>query len=111
MQSLCQYLLELYCFIIFSVRIFTFYFYRIIDAFYKYKQKCIFTSKSSSDVCDIVIMRQSPDIEGYNGIPLNKFLALNSIAEIMAMPSNMSTDADNTMNASSTNEIILKYLQ
>ena len=111
MQSLCQYLLELYCFIIFSVRIFTFYFYRIIDAFYKYKHKCIFTSKSSSDVCDIVIMRQSPDIEGYNGISLNKFLALNSIAEIMAMPSNMSTDADNTMNASSTNEIILKYLQ
>lgn len=54
-----------------------------------------------SDVCDIVIMRQSPDIEGYNGISLNKFIAINSIAEIMAMPSNMSTDTKNT---SQTNE-------
>jgi hypothetical protein len=63
-----------------------------------------FTSKSSSDVCDIVIMRQSPDIQGYKSIPLNKFLAINSIAEIMALPSNISTGANYTMNASSTNE-------
>ncbi|HET8856934.1 MAG TPA: DUF1259 domain-containing protein [Nitrososphaeraceae archaeon] len=57
-----------------------------------------------SDVCDIVIMRQSPDIEGYNGISLNKFIAINSIAEIMAMPSNMSTGTNNTTNTSQTNE-------
>ena len=57
-----------------------------------------------SDVCDIVIMRQSPDIQGYNGISLNKFIAINSIAEIMAMPSNMSTGANDTPNTSSNNE-------
>ena len=49
-------------------------------------------------------MRQSPDIEGYNGISLNKFIAINSIAEIMAMPSNMSTGTNNTMNTSQTDE-------
>lgn len=48
-------------------------------------------------------MRQSPDIQGYNGISLNKFIAINSIAEIMAMPSNMSTGATDTSNTSAAN--------
>ena len=34
------------------------------------------------DVCDILILRDSPQIKGHNGTILNKFLAINSLVEI-----------------------------
>lgn len=44
----------------------------------------------NKDVCDFVVLRQAPDIIGYNGTILNKFLAINSLFEIMSAAPNMS---------------------
>ena len=41
------------------------------------------------DVCDILILRDSPQIKGHNGTILNKFLAINSLVEITPMMPNM----------------------
>jgi hypothetical protein len=50
----------------------------------------------SKDVCDIVILRQTPQIMGHNGTVLNKFLAINSLVEIMKAPDNMSKSTGNS---------------
>jgi cytoskeletal protein RodZ len=49
----------------------------------------------NKDVCDIVILRQAPEIIGHNGTILNKFLAINSLVEFMKAPSNMSKGSSN----------------
>jgi hypothetical protein len=58
------------------------------------------------EICDISIMRQSPEITDQNGTVLNKFLAINSLVEIMGDSSaaaTMSNTGSNntTVNASS----------
>ena len=58
------------------------------------------------EICDISIMRQSPEITDQNGTVLNKFLAINSLVEIMgdssAAATMSGTGSDNTsVNASS----------
>jgi cytoskeletal protein RodZ len=50
----------------------------------------------NKDVCDIVILRQAPQIIGHNGTILNKFLAINSLVEFMKAPSNMSSGSSNS---------------
>ena len=50
----------------------------------------------NKDVCDMVILRQAPQIMGHNGTILNKFLAINSMVEIMKAPSNMSKTTGNS---------------
>ena len=40
-------------------------------------------SNPHKEICDISIMRQSPEITDQNGTVLNKFLAINSLVEIM----------------------------
>jgi hypothetical protein len=59
------------------------------------------------EICDISIMRQSPEITDQNGTVLNKFLAINSLVEIMgdssAAATMSGTDSNNTtVNASSS---------
>ena len=49
----------------------------------------------NKDVCDIVILRQTPQIMGHNGTILNKFLAINSLVEFMKAPDNMSKSVGN----------------
>jgi len=44
----------------------------------------------NKDVCDVLIMRQAPQIIGHNGTVLNKFLVANSLIEMTPAPSNMS---------------------
>jgi hypothetical protein len=50
----------------------------------------------NKDVCDIVILRESPQIIGHNGTVLNKFLAINSLVEMMPAQANMSTINNNS---------------
>jgi hypothetical protein len=50
----------------------------------------------NKDVCDLVILRQTPQIMGHNGTVLNKFLAINSLVEFMKAPDNMSKSSGNT---------------
>lgn len=76
----------------------------------KYKEKFIFTSKSS-DVCDTVIMNHLSDIQWHNGIPINKFLAINTLVEIMAMPSKTSMVETIQWLAHQLLKIFLKQLQ
>ena len=63
-------------------------------------------SNPHKEICDISIMRQSPEITDQNGTVLNKFLAINSLVEIMgnsSAPAPMSGTGSNntTVNASS----------
>lgn len=57
------------------------------------------------EICDISIMRQSPEITDQNGTVLNKFLAINSLVEIRgdssAAATMSGTGSNTTVNASS----------
>ncbi|HYO06432.1 MAG TPA: DUF1259 domain-containing protein [Phototrophicaceae bacterium] len=44
----------------------------------------------NKDVCDVLIMREAPQITGHNGTILNKFLVANSLIEVTPAPTNMS---------------------
>jgi hypothetical protein len=62
----------------------------------KISKNAVALQNPNKDVCDIVILRQSPQIIGHNGTILNKFLAINSLVEIMNAPSNMSKNSVNS---------------
>src|SRR5688572_9146211 len=49
------------------------------------------------EICDISIMRQSPEITDQNGTVLNKFLAINSLVEIMGDSSSPTSNRQNVM--------------
>jgi hypothetical protein len=62
----------------------------------KISKNAVALQNPNKDVCDIVILRQSPQIIGHNGTILNKFLAINSLVEMMNAPSNMSKSSVNS---------------
>jgi hypothetical protein len=41
-------------------------------------------SVPSGSVCDVVLVRKSPEIMGHNGLVMNKFTLMNSVLEFMA---------------------------
>jgi hypothetical protein len=41
-------------------------------------------SVPSGSVCDVVVVRKTPEIIGHNGLVLNKFTLMNSVLEFMA---------------------------
>jgi hypothetical protein len=55
----------------------------------------------SGNVCDVVVVRQSPQITGDNGLNLNQFTLMNSVLEFLVMPANTSTSTTMTANISS----------
>ncbi len=62
----------------------------------KISKNAVALQNPNKDVCDIVILRSTPEIIGHNGTILNKFLAINSMVEFMKAPSNMSKGASNS---------------
>lgn len=58
------------------------------------------------DVCDTLILRDSPQIKGHNGTIVNKFLAFNSLVEITPVLPNM-TETINTTPQSPTNPKVI----
>jgi hypothetical protein len=59
-------------------------------------KKAVPIQNPNKDVCDIAILRESPQIIGHNGTVLNKFLAINSLVEMMPAQANMSTMSNNS---------------
>jgi hypothetical protein len=55
----------------------------------------------SGNVCDVVVVRQSPQITGDNGLNLNQFTLMNSVLEFLVMPENTTTSATMTSSMSS----------
>ena len=55
----------------------------------------------SGDVCDVVVVRQTPQITGDNGLNLNQFTLMNSVLEFLAMPANDTSTGD----GNSTNQV------
>jgi hypothetical protein len=45
----------------------------------------------NGDVCDVVVVRQTPQITADNGLNLNQFTLMNSVLEFYIMPANTST--------------------
>ena len=62
----------------------------------KISKNAVGLQNPNKDVCDLVILRQTPQIIGHNGTILNKFLAINSLVEFMKAPDNMSKSSGNT---------------
>ena len=53
-------------------------------------------SVPSGNVCDVVVVRQTPEITGHNGLVLNKFTLMNSVIEFMA--TNTTSSSQSTAN-------------
>ena len=45
----------------------------------------------SGNVCDVVVVRQAPQVTGHNGLNLNQFTLMNSVLEFLKMPANATT--------------------
>lgn len=58
----------------------------------------------SGNVCDVVVVRQSPQITGDNGLNLNQFTLMNSVLEFLVMPENTTASGTMTANLSSSND-------
>jgi hypothetical protein len=52
----------------------------------------------SGNVCDVVIVRQTPEIMGHNGLVMNKFTLMNSVIEFM--PTNTTSSSSSPSNQS-----------
>lgn len=52
----------------------------------------------SGNVCDVVIVRQTPEIMGHNGLVMNKFTLMNSVIEFM--PTNATSSSSSPSNQS-----------
>ena len=50
----------------------------------------------SGNVCDVVVVRQAPQITGHNGLNLNQFTLMNSVIEFLVMPANATTSSGNS---------------
>ena len=57
----------------------------------------------NGNVCDVVVVRESPQIIGHNGLVMNKFALMNSVLEFMSVQSNSTTP---TENSSQTNQSV-----
>ena len=50
----------------------------------------------SGNVCDVVVVRQTPQVTGHNGLNLNQFTLMNSVLEFLVMPANATTSSGNS---------------
>ena len=56
----------------------------------------------SGNVCDVVVVRQTPQITGDNGLDLNQFTLMNSVLEFYVMPANTTTTISNNSTSNSS---------
>jgi hypothetical protein len=57
-------------------------------------------SVPSGNVCDVVLVRKSPEIMGHNGLVMNKFTLMNSVLEFMAANATNTTSSQSPSNQS-----------
>jgi hypothetical protein len=55
----------------------------------------------SGNVCDVVVVRQTPQVTGHNGLNLNQFTLMNSVLEFLVMPANATTSSGNSTTTAS----------
>jgi Domain of Unknown Function (DUF1259) len=55
----------------------------------------------SGNVCDVVVVRQAPQVTGHNGLNLNQFTLMNSVLEFLVMPANATTSSGNSTTTAS----------
>jgi hypothetical protein len=55
-------------------------------------------SVPSGNVCDVVVVRQTPEITGHNGTVLNKFTLMNTVIEFMATNTTSSSQSPANQN-------------
>jgi Domain of Unknown Function (DUF1259) len=58
----------------------------------------------SGNVCDVVVVRQAPQVTGHNGLNLNQFTLMNSVLEFLVMPANATTSSGNSTTTTSASE-------
>jgi len=68
--------------------------------------KAVSIPNPNREVCDIVILRESPQIKGHNGTILNKFLAINSLVEVTPAPPNITATIKTTPQSPSNPKVI-----
>jgi len=68
--------------------------------------KAVSIPNPNREVCDIVILRESPQIKGHNGTVLNKFLAINSLVEVTPAPPNITATIKTTPQSPSNPKVI-----
>jgi hypothetical protein len=55
----------------------------------------------SGNVCDVVVVRQAPQVTGHNGLNLNQFTLMNSVLEFLITPANATTSSGNSTTTAS----------
>ncbi len=59
----------------------------------------------SGNVCDVVVVRQAPQVTGHNGLNLNQFTLMNSVLEFLVMPANAITSSGNSTTTSASEQV------
>ena len=59
----------------------------------------------SGNVCDVVVIRQAPQVTGHNGLNLNQFTLMNSVLEFLVMPANATTSSGNSTTTSASEQV------
>jgi hypothetical protein len=59
----------------------------------------------SVNVCDVVVVRQAPQVTGHNGLNLNQFTLMNSVLEFLVMPANATTSSGNSTTTSASEQV------
>ena len=59
----------------------------------------------SGNVCDVVVVRQAPQVTGHNGLNLNQFTLMNSVLEFLVMPANATTSSGNSTTTSASEQV------
>jgi len=57
------------------------------------------------NVCDVVVVRQAPQVTGHNGLNLNQFTLMNSVLEFLVMPANATTSSGNSTTTSASEQV------
>jgi uncharacterized protein DUF1259 len=55
----------------------------------------------SGNVCDVVVVRQAPQVTGHNGLNLNQFTLMNSVLEFLVMSANATMSSGNSTTSAS----------
>lgn len=59
----------------------------------------------SGNVCDVVVVRQAPQVTGHNGLNPNQFTLMNSVLEFLVMPANATTSSGNSTTTSASEQV------
>jgi hypothetical protein len=59
----------------------------------------------SGNVCDVVVVRQAPQVTGHNGLNLNQFTLMNSVLEFLVMSANATTSSGNSTTTSASEQV------